>query len=247
MINIYDFLAKFPPPGNLIFAKVWGSRSHNTHKEESDTDYAGVYILPTSQLLSCRLPQEPAPPETWKVDESKDKVAQPDRQFHEVGRFAELLLKGNPGLVEMLYTDRMCSKTPDWQELIHNRRCFLSKEVVKQYLGFMQGQYKRLQSGQRLNTSGGVYCEKWAYHILRLAGDAKRICEMHDIQVWKEGPERDFLMQVRNEQIPWEDVCRMIDSAIHGIDALLKTTTLPEHGDKHLLNGWLLDLRMRYW
>lgn len=245
-MNLHEFLEKFPMPGKVIFAKIWGSRSHNTHKEGSDTDFSGVFLCPTREILSLDRPSE-----TVKFDkeDSATKENHPDHQFHEVGRFSELLLKGNPGIVEMLYTDRFCIGSEPWMELVLNRKKFLSQQAVHQYLGYMNGQHKRLLSynGQKgLHTKGGKYNEKWAYHLLRLAEDAKRIAQGNEPIVWKEGEERDFLMKVRNEEYSWEEVRDFIEKAISSIEAL-KPFPLPEQGDKAFLNEWLLALRYKNW
>jgi len=244
-----DFLARFKPPGKVLFSKVWGSRSHNCEKITSDTDFSGVYIIPTRGLLACRLPQEPGPPETWKHDseDSKDKVERPDHSFHEVGKFCDLLLKGNPGIIEMLFTDRLCRSMPEWYTLRLVRREFLSRDVVKQYLGFMTGQMKRLINGQRLNTATGKYNEKWAYHIVRLSEDAKRIAMGGEPVVWKEGEERDFLMKIRCEEFAACDIQKIMEEKIQAVGFCLDMSLIPEHGNKQLLNNWLLDLREKYW
>jgi uncharacterized protein len=275
-MNLQEFLTKFPPPGKVLFAKVWGSRSHNTAKEGSDTDFAGVYFYPTSELLSVRHHNEKGPQETWKYDkeDNKDdgnasKEDNPDREFHEAGKFAELLLKGNPTLIEMLYTEKNIITTPAWEELRAIRDKFLCQESVRQYIGYMQGQLRRLVASEGkkgMHTKGGKYSEKWAYHILRLAADAKRIAAGQPPQVWKEGPEQEFLMRVRNEEFTWEEVKVMIEGSIAKtittepmpgwddkkgyevwLDKGLEALPIPKYGDKNALNAWLLKLRIQNW
>lgn len=248
-MKLEQFLEKTPPPGRLIFAKVWGSRSHNTHKTDSDYDFSGVYALPTSQLLSLDASQETMSHDTGDGRPLADKLANPDHSFHELRKFAGLVLVGNPSILEMVFTERECIMTPEWEALRSIRRKFLSQESVKQYLGYMQGQLKRLtnEEGKRgLHTKGGAYNEKWAYHILRLAGDAKRIAKGGEPVVWKDGPERDFLMRVRNNEFDWPEVKTLIEHAIAEIDGL-KPWNIPEVGDRAALNEWLLDIRRKNW
>lgn len=269
-MNLEEFLVKFPPPGRLVFAKVWGSRSHNTHKPTSDTDFSGVYLYPTRELLSVRLPNEKGLSDNFKFDKEEganhNKEDWPDYQFFEVGRFAELLLKGNPSIIEMLFTDNLTLMTPTWERLRAIRDRFLCQESVKQYVGYMQGQLRRLTAhdGKKgLHTKGGGYNEKWAYHILRLAEDAKRIATGQCPVVWKEGPERDFLMRVRNNEFDWPDVKVMLEKAIYSalntkepmppweekkayeqwLDKSLSALPIPQYGDKDALNDWLWQVR----
>ncbi len=248
-MQIEQFLAKFPPPGKIVMAKLWGSRSHNTHKETSDHDFSGVYICRTSEILSLMPPIV-----TFKHDkeDSPDvsKAEWPDYQFHEVGRFCELLLKGNPGILEMLFTKReLLVGVDEWNELVAMGDKFLTQQAVHQYLGYMGGQLKRLinHKGQKgLHTSGGAYNEKWAYHILRLAEDAKRIAVGQPPLVWKEGAERDFLMRVRNMEFTWEECQKLIETALADVEGM-KPYKIPEQADKAALNDWLLNLRWKNW
>jgi len=130
--DIFALLRDLSIPGRLIYAKVWGSYSHNTQTPKSDVDYLAVYACTPRQLLSLSPPKE-----TW--DNKK-----PDVQAHEVRKFARLLLKGNPGVIEMLFTERMEFVTPEWLRLKEIRKSFLSCNVIKQYLGYAEGQMKRL-------------------------------------------------------------------------------------------------------
>src|SRR5690606_12561655 len=79
MVELNKFLATREFPGKLLFAKVWGSRSHNTDKPDSDWDFSGVYVAPTKDFLGLT-----PPPETTQNKEGQEK---PDYSFHEVGKF----------------------------------------------------------------------------------------------------------------------------------------------------------------
>jgi predicted nucleotidyltransferase len=85
MKELNEFLESKTFPGNLIFSKVWGSRSHDCAKETSDWDFSGVYVVPTKQVLGMY-----GFPDT----EDNPKGSKPDYSFHEVGKFCTLLIKG---------------------------------------------------------------------------------------------------------------------------------------------------------
>src|SRR3989304_1128620 len=93
-----------------------------------------------------------------------------------------------------------------------------------------------------LHTKGGKYSEKWAYHMVRLLWDAKRIAQGGEPVVWKEGLERDHLMQIRMDLLTQEAVERLAKSEIAAIDAM-RPWKIPEEADKRLLNDWLLCVR----
>ena len=217
-------------PYRLIFSKVWGSHSHNTNMPGSDTDYLGVYVAPTKQIVSLD-----KPPQT--IDGKS-----PDVESHEVEKYCHLLIKGNPSMIEMLWTEIMCVASPEWEELRLIRNQFLSCQVVKQYLGYARGQLGRLDAGTRLHTKGGDYNTKWAYHMIRVLGDALQIAKGGEPEVWKEGEEHALLMQIRNGDFRSEEVVSMAKERTAAVEAL-QPWRLPENGNRAALNKWLLDIR----
>lgn len=234
-MNIESFIASKKFPGNLVFAKLWGSRSHNCHKEDSDHDFSGVYVGDTVKFLGMRGIQD-----TFESNENE----KPDFAFHEVGKFSKLLIVGNPSIVEMLFTDKFYYETYQWQILKKNRDKFLSKKAVKQYLGYAEGQLKRLKAGKCLHTKGSEFSEKWAYHAVRLLGDAELIVNgLHPV-VWKEGQEHTYLMKIRNNEISKEQVEEEIQKRIDIVSAGLESCGLPEKGDEEFLDEWLINLRL---
>ena len=212
---------------------MWGSHSHDTNIPGSDYDYLGVYVAPTRVMLSL----DPAPDTIQKKD--------PDMQIHEAAKFARLLMKGNPGIIECLFTEKMQYCTNAWNKLRLYRDQFLTKRCVKQYLGYCQGQlHKLVHAGGKsgLHTSGGKYNTKWAYHLIRLAHDAERIAKGEFPTVWKEGEERELLMSIRRGEFSKEKIEQMGTAMIRKVDGM-KPWDLPEEPDKRLLNDWLWDVR----
>lgn len=218
-------------PGTPLFVKLWGSHSHNTNVEGSDYDYLAVFQAPLREVLS--------------VHGSRDTVEhkKPDLEAHEAGKFCRLLLKGNPGMIEMLYTDRDCLLlSPAWTALREARERFLSRQVVLQYIGYARGQLQRLRNGHRLHTKGGDYNTKWAYHALRVAGDAYLIASGKPPIVWKEGAERALLLDVRYGNWSQAQVEQELTTRLTAVDDIAPWP-LPDRGDEAWLNQWLFDLR----
>lgn len=234
-MELSAFLETKQFPGKVIFAKVWGSRSHNTHKESSDWDFSGVYLAPTESFLGLKGVAETV---------TNNENSKPDYSFHEAKKFCNLLLVGNPGIVEMLFTDRLCMETADWLSLKKHRKSFLTKAVVRQYLGYAAGQLNKLKAGKGLHTTGGKYNEKWAYHLMRSLLDAdKIICGVEPV-VWKEpGAERNYLMQIRENAVKQEEIYEEGTRLLDELYKDLETSQLPEKGDESLLEKWLIGLR----
>jgi hypothetical protein len=222
--------SKLPQRCTLLFSKVWGSHSHGTNLPGSDVDYTGVYAADERSLLSLH-----PPPETLTGEK-------PDYQIHEAKKFADLLLKGNPAIIEMLFTDRMCWKSPRWSSLVAVRDNFLTANVVKQYLGYSLGQLNKLRHGKSVHSKGGVPGEKWCYHMVRVAWDAERISKGQPPVVWKEGAELEKLMAIRTGLWTTEQCVREAEETIARIDAA-KPWPIPESPDECVLELWLLGVR----
>ena len=230
MKNLDEFIEQVKVPGKLIFAKVWGSYSHNTQLPHSDLDFMGVYIVPLRQVLSLKGFQD-------TVNHDK-----PDYQLHEITKFLSLLAKGNPGVTECLFTEKMVFETDVWLELKQMRNMFLNQNTVNQYVGYARGQLSRLKNGTYLHTTSGKVNEKWMYHLSRLLIDAERICDGGEPIVWKEGKEREFLMRIRNDLISIEEIKAFAEEKLSITQN--KINKLPEKANTDLLDEWLFKLRL---
>jgi predicted nucleotidyltransferase len=232
--RVEDFTGNVPLPGRTLYAKVWGSWSHNTQVPESDVDYLAVFQYPTRDIVRLS-----PPPDT--IDGEK-----PDYQAHEIAKFCALLRKGNPGIVEMLFTERDQIVTPAWAELITIRDAFINMQTLRSYIGYCEGQLQRLRSGTRLHTTGGEYNTKWAYHLVRLAFDAERIAAGNPPVVFKEGVELDTLMAVRARKYTPGEIEGLFRDAQSRIEALRPQQHLAELADASLLDDWLWARRLEY-
>lgn len=219
-------------PGRLVYAKVWGSHSHGTQLETSDVDYLAVFQQPTRVVLGLG---------PWR--DGVDGKA-PDYQCHEVGKLAGLLLKGNPGVVEMLFTEQMQVTTPGWDALRAFRRTFINQTTLGQYLGYCDDQLRRHRAGNRLHTAGGAYNTKWAYHLLRLVRNAERMVLGGDPVMLEAGDDLGLLQQVRAGALsPLE-----VEAAFAAVRARVAAAVpaLPPAADLRRLEEWLWQQRLDY-
>lgn len=241
--NVYKFVDTLTiPKNNLLFVKLWGSRSHNTHLPHSDYDYLGVYAADTRQVLSLDPPKE-----TLERADSPNKGEAPDYALHEVGKFCQLLLKSNPGILEMIFTDKFSIDTTLWRSLQSLAPKFLTKQAVKQYLGYVNGQMHRLRKGGYLHTKGGENSEKWMYHIGRLLLDCNRVSKGEPPLVWRDkGDELRFLMDIRNGVINQKDFEDSVQVMTNEVEFNLGQNLISDNPPKEELNQWLFNVRMHY-
>jgi hypothetical protein len=236
-----QFLKSRPMPGRVIFGKLAGSRCHNTHHLLSDRDYAGVYIVPTRDVVALNYDTAELD-SVCHDDKKRDKGKYPDHAFYEVLKFSKLLVKGNPTIIEMLFTEKNAEWSSEWEELRSIKSQFLTQQVVKHYLGFADGQMSHLRRSYEAKKSS----ENFAYHIFRLLGDASRIAQGGDPVIWKDNEERAFLMAIRRYEYDFPAIEAMVDERVAAIEEL-KPWKLPEACDETFLNQWIVSLRKSNW
>jgi uncharacterized protein len=114
----------------LLFECISGSRAYGTNLPSSDTDIKGVFILPKSDFYGLDY--------TPQVNDEKS-----DQVYYEIGRFAELLTKSNPNILEMLAAPPDCILYchPLFEPFLKEN--FLSKQCKETFAGFAFAQVKK--------------------------------------------------------------------------------------------------------
>lgn len=220
-------------PGRILFIQEAGSTAYGLTVAGSDVDYVGVYVAPTRAVLGLGDVLGTA---------TTGEDAKPDATIHEVGKFAMLLMKGNPSLLETLYVEDGYEAGDLWGKLRAHRRAFLSEKAVKQILGFCQGQMRRLDENGGLRRGKRGADAKWAYHMLRLVGYAETIAAGDEITVRATGATRDRLLAVRRGECAHDELVTEVRRRIAAVDDR-KPWGLPAEGDRAFLNDWLVEVR----
>ena len=235
-------------PGKIIFRALGGSHSYGVATEDSDFDLKFVFVQPTRDFLGIFAPSRDTFDGKITLDgEEHDFVA------YEVGKFARLLIKGNPNIVEFLYfPEDLFESEYHWCELMKYRKDFLSQEAVGQYTGYAAGQMHRLQNklkgetkGASLHTTGGDYNTKWAYHMVRLMWEAGLIALGGEPQVHWQGDFQETLRAVRAGKWTPEKILTWTRDKLDTIDDT-DISGLPEKGDLDRLDKWVRTMRIHY-
>ena len=114
----------------LLFECVSGSRAYGTDLPGSDTDLKGVFLLPKNQFYGLEYVEQ--------VSSEKN-----DEVYYELRRFAELLAKNNPLILEMLASPADCIRYchPLFEPFLQEN--FLSKLCKNAFAGFAAAQIKK--------------------------------------------------------------------------------------------------------
>lgn len=170
----------------------------------------------------------------------------PDYTLYEIHTFCELLLKGNPKVIEPLFQTHLChyEKTSKWIELINNKQKFINSKVIKQYISFAKSQLYDSSKGK------GTITKKY-YHALRLLFEAKRMINYEEPKVWIEGEEREYLMSIRKNQIDSLILDKQVEEYLFDLNQKLEDHEFltkinqgkTEEDLKEFLNDWLIKIR----
>lgn len=159
----------------LSLVSLVGSRGYGLHTPESDFDYRGVYLAPTSALLGISRPAEQL--------EAKE----PDTCVYELDKFVQLAIKANPNIIEILYADAVVID-PVGRRLVENRHLFLSQRARHSYGGYVVQQLRRATQGR----GDALYVrrrEKAIRHLFRLYEQGRTLLETGELQVRVSDPE----------------------------------------------------------
>lgn len=114
----------------LLFECISGSRAYGTDLPTSDTDLKGVFVLPKQMFYGLDYIEQ--------ISSEKN-----DEVYYELRRFAELLYKNNPNILEMLNTPEECVlyRHPLFESF--RTGLFLSKQCRDTFAGYAMSQIKK--------------------------------------------------------------------------------------------------------
>lgn len=142
----------------IIFETRVGSHLYGTNRPESDQDFMGIFMPSTADILGLQ-----NPPSEWSANEKlstgdRNTVGDTDRKYYSLRQFFCLLSEGQPGQLEMLFSNRPNWITPsrpkadEWSKILKNRELFVSKGSIMPFIGFAKAQaYKATVKGDNLN------------------------------------------------------------------------------------------------
>lgn len=120
--------------GKLLYKTYRGSQTYGTAVETSDWDTISVYLAPTNSVVGLGYDYV-----SQVEDKSHDNVA------FEFGRWLELLIKGNPNILESLFVDDefVLYEDPIITKIKADKEKFLTKKCFGSFGGYAVSQIKK--------------------------------------------------------------------------------------------------------
>lgn len=233
-------VAEINPPSNVLLSGVNGSMAYGLATEDSDVDRIGCYAAPTAAFHGLHLPVGKAA--TWVS-------AKPDATFHEAGKLAALLLKGNPTVTEICWLNSYEVMTPEGAALRAIRTSFLSARAVRDaYLGYATQQMTRIRNRGDGSFSADTRkrTAKHARHLQRLLYQG---CELHrtmHLTVLLD-PDRVAACRAFGERVAAGDLSVAEQALADAEEAFDRPGMLPDRPDEAAVEAWLRSVRRAYW
>lgn len=239
----------------LILKILTGSRAYGLHTPESDYDYHGVYVTPTSELLAVGANPRECSGE-WYESEKED------FQAWEIGHFLDLATRGNPTVLETFVAPVVIS-TPLGFELRGLLPFVLSKhKVYNAFRGYAKNQRAKLFNKPDDPTSDQPSKRTWKFAVqyLRVLMQGERLLRtgefctdmyayQHRYKSWGIGMMLAWscLVGVRDGQY---SLGKVIDWARVFEDIMKEaflSSKLPDEPDMEKVNKFLLKVRKEIW
>lgn len=231
-------------PGTVLLAGVVGSVAYGLAHEGSDVDRLGCYAEPTVRFHRLHLPT---------MRELSYVTTAPDATYHEAGKCASLLIKGNPSVTELLWLGSYEIRHPLGDELIALRGSLLSATACRDaYLGFAAGQFGRLEnrgdgsfsSDTRKRTS------KHARHLWRLCQQGSDLNATGRLTVRLDAVQaalcRDFGERVAAGDLDTAKAL-LASTEAHFNEYGGTRSALPAEPDEAAAEAWLLRVRREFY
>ena len=186
----YDFIRTNPRLGDrIMLLGVSGSYGYGTNREGSDIDLRGVTLSLPSDLLGLT-----------SFEQYEDSGT--DTVIYSFNKLIRLLLDCNPNTIEILglNDESYLVKSPLGQELLNNRRLFLTKKAAKSFGHYADAQLRRLQNAIARDTLPQADREK---HILRSVTHALEDFERRHKE-WDKGNIRLYIDTAEQEGLDTE-------------------------------------------
>ncbi len=229
---------------NMILKVLTGSRAYKLETPESDFDYHGVYVTPTSQLLAIG----PKPKESiWKEGDE-------DFQSWELGHFLDLAVHCNPTVLEtFVSTPVISSMTPTGYQL---RALFESvltrKRVYDAFLGYSHNQQKKMFNKPDSPTEAQPSPRAWKFAVqyLRILLQGERLLRtgefVLDMTDYTDDA-RSLLIDIKRGEFSMGFVIDLADEFKKRLELALADSSVREAPDLDAVNEFLIGVRKEAW
>lgn len=198
----YDFIRTNNNLKNIILLGIGGSRSYGMDKEGSDWDWRGIALNSKEEILLSRDFEQLVDVDT-------------DTTVYSFNKMIELLTKSNPNTIECLglLPEHYIYLSDIGQELLNNKKMFLSKICIQTFGGYSTAQLRRLsnksarlvgQAENELHIYKSICNAKYDFKNRYYPHDDSEVILYVDKAI-QEGYETEIFMDINLKHYPLRD------------------------------------------
>jgi predicted nucleotidyltransferase len=233
---------------HLIHLFEGGSALHGARlATKSDLDICGVFIEPKANVFGLT-------PFEHMVTSTSDQTERntsddTDICLYGLKRWAELACRGNPTAISYIFAENCAPTNWLWGYAVLGRmkEAIISKKAALHFLGFVNGQMKRLL-GEKGKGKHGQHPElienfgydtKTAMHAMRLCGEGKELMTEGFIRYPR--PNVRELVDIRQGRWSLDMVNREVSRGLYELEEAMKKSSLRSKPDYDIVNEELVN------
>lgn len=222
-----------PKPKNILLQATVGSHLYRLNTSASDLDTRGIFVVPTV--------------DTFRINKYVEEVQMKDSDtvYWEIEKFLKLAGNGNPNILDLLFSDVGQEIYGEFgEELVTNKRKFLSKKIFHTFGGYAYGQLKKFEKSLRDDTMPDW---KNAMHLVRLYAMGTYCLQTGYLNPNMEYlGQREFLLEIRNGKWELGEFIPYISRLEDDLQESYEATTLPDNADWQWIDTFLEKVRRAY-
>lgn len=216
-----------------ILKSLVGSRAHGLATPESDWDWRGVYVAPTTDILT--LGDSPKQGQ-WLEGDTDD-------TSYEIGKFLHLASKSNPSYLELLVSGQYDVKTEEGELLLDLfPSLWSSKGVYNAFLGYSKNQEKKMLD----DNTPQERVNKYAVACLRVLNMGHQLLTTGFMTMKVHGEFANILREIRQGKWGLGPIIDLRENLRHDLNNAYANNDGKET-DMDAVNDYLLTIRKNNW
>lgn len=199
-------------------SSIWlvGSHLHGLATSESDEDYTGVFFN-RDEYLNPLVDRDV----TYTFDNN-------NHTMHSAAKFARLVVKGNPTIVDLLYNAPQvsCSFVDGLIKVMKPHA--ITQSLIKAYMGYANEQFRRgfkpstpQNANRKAQTERDGYDAKYVMHLCRLIICGGAILDSGTYQKLND-EDKSRLISIRNAEYPKDAIVTYVTGIMKGFENTYK-------------------------
>ncbi len=230
----------------LVVAAFSGSYAYGLATEESDVNLV---------LVVCPPPENTFGLSVFEGSDRKDE--QLDLKVYALRKLFQMLAKGNPNVLELLFLpEGYYLGGPPFEKLREHRHLFVTKQALTAACGYAASHLARLEPGKATPGEGAAhrdrveqfgYDPRAAVHALRVLAMARELLTSGEMNVNRNGWDAEILMDIKQGRSSLEGVRSRGEVLFAEVNALREESTLPDRPDEREVTAILMELTIQAW